>query len=195
MARVAVLVVTVSACASATAPPHAAPTAAPPPVTPAADIGPCGLPGPLDAIAIYRQLERHSWAGYDRSQRVPDERFGTCTVARSQIRASDGALVAELGCGVRVVAPGIRDTLGIEIGALGADVLARAPVGRPLFCVGNGPGQIRCGLERAAADDDVDPSTYVVPGDLDDEVVRGDAAARFFAPRTVVELHANVWCH
>jgi hypothetical protein len=157
---------------------------------------PC-LPGPpLLATDLYQRLEKHAWSLYASEDEPPPppSKLGSCTVERNVIRAADGAVVAELGCGVRVLQRGIRDDLGLEIGALGRDVLARKPRPVPaLTCIPNGPDQARCAFERAP-DKDVDSSWYVVAGKLD-ETVTGDAAIAFFAPRTLVELDVSVWCH
>jgi hypothetical protein len=75
------------------------------------------------------------------------------------------------------------------------DVLDRKPrPHQPLTCKANGPDQVRCNFERAP-DSDTDSSWYVVAGTLDEDVLTGDAAVAFFAPRTLVELDVSVWCH
>jgi hypothetical protein len=101
----------------------------------------------------------------------------------------------ELGCGVRVVTKGIKDDLGLEIGALGKDVLARKKKPVPkLTCYGNGPSQARCHFDREA-DRDIDSTSYVVAGALGEDALTGEAAAKFFAGRPLVELGVSIWCH
>lgn len=189
-----------SACGSAAAP--AAPRAPEPgkplraePAMPT----PCfrGDP-PLEATKMYTRLEPFAMSLYaDPTERAPKGSYGTCTVEKNVVRDEHGRLVAELGCGVRVVVPGIVDEVGVEIGALGQDVLDRKP--RPLtgvVCHSNGPEQTRCGFERPEGSD-TDPSSYVVAGELPAgvEVLTGDAARAFFAERQIVELHVSLWCH
>ncbi len=153
---------------------------------------------PLVALDMYRQLEKHamSWMMPD-DERVPPEPYGTCQVASSQLRAADGTLVAELGCGVRILVPGIRDDLGLELGtgARGQDVLDRLPAPTPpLTCWANGPDQTRCRPDRAD-DSDTDASSYVVAGSFAGDALTGEEALAFFAPRPLVELDVSVWCH
>ena len=150
---------------------------------------------PLEAIDVYRRLEAHSWALYGPEEDAPPpEAFGTCTVTGGRIVAADGTPVGELGCGLRILVPGIRDDVGLELGARGQDVLDRSPGHPPLTCFPNGPDQARCRFDRAE-DTDTDSTTYVVAGALGEDVLAGDAALAFFAPRPVVEIGFSVWCH
>lgn len=113
------------------------------------------------------------------------------------MKAADGTLVAELGCGVRIVVPGIRDDLGLELGtgARGQDVLDRLPKpSPPLTCWANGPDQTRCRPDRTD-DSDTDASSYVVAGSFAGDALTGADAVAFFAPKTLVELDMSVWCH
>ena len=159
---------------------------------------PCFPDGPpLDGRAVYERLQRHAMAAFGpEDEAPPPEPFGTCTVTRGILRAADGTAVGELGCGLRILVPGIRDDLGLELGARGQDVLDRRPAPRTrLVCHGNGPGQARCNFERAD-DADLDGTAYVVAvdGDLAEPLV-GPAAEAFFAPRRLVEIQLSVWCH
>jgi hypothetical protein len=158
---------------------------------------PCISGPPLAAADIHQKLERYAWSLYDGvdAEPPPPTTFGSCSVERNVVRAADGSVVAELGCGVRVLKRGIRDDLGLEIGAHGRDVLARKrrPLA-PLTCLPNGPDQARCRFDRDEPDVDLDPSWYVVAGRLD-ETLTGEAATAFFAPRELVELHVSMWCH
>jgi hypothetical protein len=104
-------------------------------------------------------------------------------------------LIAELGCGVRVVVPGIVDDLGLQVGARGQDVLDRKK--QPLAaiaCFANGPNRVRCTFAR---DPDMQnsASSYVVAGKLGKDVLTGDAAKKFFAARRLVELGVNICGH
>jgi hypothetical protein len=184
--RMLVAVLTLAACGGAATEP-AAPAAAPKP--------PCFPDGPpLEASALYQQLERHAMSFMQPESAPPPEAFGTCKVSGTMVRAADGTPVAELGCGVRILTRGIRDDLGLELGARGQDVIDRTPAPRPrMFCTANGPGQARCGLERTE-EDDLDGTAYVVAGDVDDVLVGADAEA-FFGPKTIIEIHTSVWCH
>jgi hypothetical protein len=167
---------------------------APAPVPSAAGGAPC-FPdrSALDAAAVYAALDQYlpSYAADEPAKRGT---YGTCTVADGQIRTADGALVGELGCGLRILVPRIRDDLGLELGALGEDVLAKKPAPVPaLRCFANGADQARCSFDRAEGED-TDATAYVVGGSPGDGL-SGDAAVAFFAPRPVVEIHFSVWCH
>ncbi len=202
-ARAAVLVAVAGGGCAASAPPGVArapvagapgPTASP--AASAAAGAPCTAGPSLEASALYRRFERHAGWWSEGDEAPPPEPFGTCTVHRGELRAADGGLVAGLGCGVTIHVPGIRDDLGLELGARGRDVLARwtAPRGR-LVCIGNGPDQTRCRFDRAD-DGDPDHTAYVVAGGLGAvEALAGAAAEAFFAPREIVEIWHSVWCH
>ena len=194
LGRVALVLIGVVACGGSDA-------ARPPPAPAAAPAGnPCfaGAP-PLVADDVHKQFEKHAdflWAGSDTGA-PPPETFGTCTVHEGNIRAADGTVVAEIGCGLQINVRGIRDDLGIEIGARGADVLSAwtEPHGQ-MECLGNGPSQTRCRYDRAE-DSDTDFTAYIVAGGLPagSDALTGAAAERFFAEREIVQIWHSVWCH
>ena len=161
---------------------------------------PCfaGAP-PLIADKVHEQFEPHaelSWAGSGNGP-PPAETFGTCTVHDGKIRAADGTVVAQIDCGLDIHTRGIRDSLGIEVGARGADVLAAwtRPHG-PMVCVGNGPSQTRCRFKRTHAHE-LPATSYVIAGSLPSgsDALSGLPAERFFAEREIVHIGHNVWCH
>lgn len=168
-----------------------------PPVRPATSVTPC-MPGPpLAAKDLYAALEPYAWSLYLREDEPapPPTTYGTCRVERNKVSAADGTPVAELGCGVRILVPGIVDELGLQVGARGQDVLDRAPKPlRPMTCMGNGPEQVRCMFERRE-DQDTDGTWYVVAGSISEDVLTGRAARSYFAARRVVEIEFSVWCH
>lgn len=144
---------------------------------------------------MHAQLEEYASSLYNEPDLpVPKGRFGTCSVVGNVVTVERGSIVAELGCGVRLVRTGIVDDLGLEIGATGQDVLDRKlrPT-EPLRCFPNGAAQTRCMFERAP-DGDTDGTAYVVDG-ATSEPVRGAAAVTYFASRTIVEIHVSAWCH
>jgi hypothetical protein len=167
------------------------------PVTPTEN--PCFANKPaIVAAEMWKTLEKYSWSVYlsEEEQAPPPTTFGSCKVERNKV-TSNGTLVAELGCGVRVLSRGILDDLGLQIGARGQDVLDRKPKPVPgLACMANGPDQVRCHFDRAE-DSDLDASWYVVSGKLgkDDDALTGNAAREFFASRTLIELDVSIWCH
>jgi len=187
--------VVLGACASApTISP--VPAAAPPQLPGAGDPCHAGAPA-IAAAAVWKQLEPYSWSVYANPDEAPPPptSYGQCRVARNQVTAPDGTLVVELGCGVRVLRAGIYDQLGIQVGARGQEVLARHR-GSPLTCFANGPDQVRCHFDRDAGDDsDLSTNWYVVEGALGEVPLTGQAAYAYFAPRTLVEVGANIWCH
>ena len=192
IAMIHVCVLALVACGSAARP-------SPPPPPPQAPSGgaPCfAAKAELRAGDIYKELEQYSAAWYlgDEDKFPPPKQWGTCTVARGQIHDASGALVAELTCGLRVMSPRIVDQLGIEIGARGKDVLARSPNAPPLQCVSNGDGHARCRFARPEGAE-TDGNSYVVRGELDGDILTGDAANAFFADREIVEMLVSVWCH
>ena len=146
---------------------------------------------------MYKELEKYamSWMMPD-DERPPPEPWGSCTIADSKITAADGTAIAELSCGVRILVPGIKDDLGLELGtgARGQDVLDRVPDHPPLSCWANGPTQSRCRFDRAD-DNDTDSSSYVVDGSFAGDALTGADAVAFFAPRELVELDVSIWCH
>ncbi|MEO8702426.1 MAG: hypothetical protein ABI867_20450 [Kofleriaceae bacterium] len=155
---------------------------------------------PLVAAEIVKRLSKYMGSMYegesDPAVKPPSTTFGSCKVVRNAITDRDGSLVAELGCGMRVVKRGIVDGRGVQVGSLGKDVLAKKT--GEVRCVSNGPGQVRCHVAVSASPTsvDADGDAYVVAGDLgDEEVVTGAAARAFLAPRRLVELHVNFWCH
>lgn len=186
---------------------HAAPPAAPgaPATAPAASASTAASGAPcfadraaLDGTDVFKQLEQYGimFQGPDPAA-APRTTFGTCTVADGKIVDAAGTTVAGINCGLDIFVPGIRDDLGLMIGAHGQDVLTRLRPGHgQLVCRSNGPGQVRCNPERGE-DDDTDPSWYVVAGDLTagTDVLTGAAAEAFFAPLVLVEIEMSVWCH
>ena len=168
-------------------------------VAPVVTNNPCfaGKPA-IKAGTLWKDLEPYSWSVYlnPDEQPPPPTTYGSCKVERNQVTTASGQLVAELGCGVRVLVPGIHDGLGLELGsATGKDVLDRWPKPQPnLTCIGNGPDQTRCHFDRAP-DSDTNPDSYVVAGTLDKDAVTGEAARAFLADKRIVELHVSMWCH
>jgi hypothetical protein len=169
-----------------------------PPAAPASiSSTPCFPGPPLVAGAMYEALEKYAWSLYlsENEPAPPPTTYGTCKVERNVVSAADGKVIAELGCGVRVLSPGILDDLGLQLGARGQDVLdrKRKPV-RPLTCMANGPDQVRCTFEREL-DSDTNSTWYAVGGALAEDVLTGDAATTYFAPRSIVEIDVSMWCH
>ncbi len=153
---------------------------------------------PIAAADLWKALEKYSWSVYQSAEEKPPPptMYGSCKVDRNKVTTTAGTLVAELGCGVRVLVPGIRDSLGIELGtATGKDVLERRPKPTtPLTCLANGHDQARCHFDRAE-NADTDSDWYVVAGQVGDEPLTGDAATKFFSDKRLVELDVSIWCH
>ena len=164
---------------------------------PVASTTPCFPGPPLVATDIYKALEKYAWSLYlsEDEPAPPPTTYGTCKVDKNRVTSADGKLVAELGCGVRVLAPGILDDLGLQLGARGQDVLDRKPKpAHPMTCTANGPDQVRCMFGRGE-DEDTDSTWYVVAGALAEDVLTGAAASTYFAARPIVEIEVSVWCH
>ncbi|MEO7097108.1 MAG: hypothetical protein ABI175_27860 [Polyangiales bacterium] len=158
---------------------------------------PCFPGPPLVATEMFKTLEKYAWSLYLGPDEAapPPTTYGSCTVNRNIITSAAGRTVAELGCGVRVLSPGIVDELGLQLGARGQDVLDRKAKPVPaLSCMANGPDQVRCMFERRD-DKDTDETWYVVAGTLSEDVLTGPAARRYFATRSIVEMEVSVWCH
>jgi hypothetical protein len=185
------LVVALAACG------HAAPPAPSPPIPAVATDNPCfaGKP-PIKASEMYTALEKYAWSLYQSEAEPPPPptTYGSCKVDRNKVTSADGALVAELGCGVRVVKRGIVDGLGLQLGARGQDVIDRKRATTPLSCFANGPDTVRCRWERADGSD-TDDDWYVVAGSLGEDPLTGEPALAYFRSRTIVELDVSVWCH
>jgi hypothetical protein len=179
--------IALAACA-ASAPPASRPSAQ-------RTTAPCFPEKPaLRAQDIYTQLESFAESLYAGEDTPPKQgTFGTCSVERNVIFAADRSIVGELGCGVRILVPGIQDELGLEVGARGRDVLDRKKPLRRLECIPNGPDQARCMFERAP-DTDTDGTWYVVRGALA-TTITGDEALAYFAQRPIIEIEYSVWCH
>lgn len=200
MTRFTVAALVLAAC-------HAAPTVQAPPATPPSAPAPPAATGGapcfpdravLDGAAVFKQLEQYGvmFQGNEPAA-APRTTFGACTVAEGKIRDAAGATLAEINCGLDILAPGIHDDLGLVLGARGQDVLARLPAGHgPLVCRANGPGQVRCNPARRE-DDDNEASWYVATGALPagTDVLTGADAEAFFAPLVVIEIEMSVWCH
>ncbi|HEU0036000.1 MAG TPA: hypothetical protein VFQ53_35555 [Kofleriaceae bacterium] len=150
----------------------------------------------LSASAMFKTLEKFAWSLYDTGDAPPPKgSYGTCTVEKNVVRDASGKTVAELGCGVRIVVPGIHNDLGIEVGARGRDVLASPKRPKtPLVCRGNGEGQTWCRFDRLP-DTDTDLDGYVLAGELGEEVLTGKRALAWFRDHRIVEIHTSVWCH
>lgn len=185
--RAALLLIATSlGCGGGGSRPAGAPAAAGAPCFPDREV--------LIATEVYKALQNYL-PRLDEGEVTPSGTFGTCTVSDGAIRTADGVLVGELGCGLRILVPKIKDELGLELGALGADVLARKAVPVPaLRCLPNGPDQVRCTFERGE-DDQNDATAYVVAGTLVDTGLIGEPATRFFATRRIVEIDHSAWCH
>jgi len=177
----------------ATAPTTTTPAATPPTASGAT---PCFPGGPaLEALAVYQKFEQYAISVYEPDSAPPKIAYGTCTVENSQIREADGRVVAELGCGLRVMTAGIVDDLGLQLGARGQDVLDRKPHPVPsLRCMANGPDQVRCMFDRRE-DEDTDATWYMVAGQLGEDALTGAAATAYFGPRPLVEIYVSSWCH
>lgn len=174
---------------------HSAPVPTPPVPTVAGN--PCfaGQPS-LAASEMYRALEHYAWSLYAPADQAPPPptTYGSCKVDRNKVTTADGKLIAELGCGVRVLTRGIHDELGLEIGSRGSDLLAKTHATQPLECLANGPDQVRCRFDREP-DTDTDGNWYMVGGSFSGDVLRGDDARAFLASRQILELDVSVWCH
>jgi hypothetical protein len=158
---------------------------------------PCFPGPPLVATDIYKALEKYAWSLYASADdpAPPPTTYGSCKVDKNIVSSADGKVVAELGCGVRILWRGIRDDLGLELGARGQDVLDRKPKPvHPMTCTANGPDQVRCMFGRGE-DEDLDSTMYVVAGTLTEDVLTGPAASTYFAARPIVEIEVSVWCH
>jgi hypothetical protein len=150
----------------------------------------------LTAREVYDANSQHA-LGFGSTDEVPTpaSMYGTCRAEAGKITDAGGALVAEIGCGVRIVRRGITDELGLQIGVRGADVIAAKPKPHTaLQCFANGPTQTWCRFERAE-DEDTDGTSYVVDGTITEETLTGNAAVAYFSPREVVEIHYSAWCH
>ena len=170
------------------------PVAAPAPV---ASTTPCFPGPPLVAKDMFKTLEKYAWSLYLSAAETapPPTTYGSCKVDRNIVTSADGKVVAELGCGVRVLSPGILDDLWLQLGARGQEVLERKPKPvHPMTCMANGADQVRCMFERGE-DEDTDSTWYVVAGTLAEDVLTGAAASTYFAARPIVEIEVSVWCH
>jgi len=177
-------------------------TAAAPKTTPkptVATTNPCfANKPPIVATEMWKTLEKYSQSLYLGEDEPPPSptTYGTCKVERNRVTTPSGTLVAELGCSVRVLVPGIVDELGLQLGRVrGQDVLDRSPQPpRSLTCMNNGPDQARCQFARPDGGE-TDPTDYRVAGSIAEDVLTGDAATKFFASRPLVEIGVSIWCH
>ncbi len=193
------VVIALAGCSSAGPPPVTSTTVARPNAAIQPTENPCfPTATPIRAIDMWHTLEKYSWSVYlqEGEPTPPPTTYGSCNVNLNKVTAADGHLVAELGCGVRVLGRGIVDPMGLQIGAAGKDVLDRWPHrGQPLTCMANGPDQVRCRFDLSEAAGDDEHSYFVVAGSLGEAVLTGEAAVAYFAPRPLVELDVSVWCH
>jgi hypothetical protein len=143
---------------------------------------------------LHSALDVYTYQYVEGDKLPPPIKYGTCRVSAGKVVAANGGLVAGLGCGTRVVVPGIRDDYGLEIGAFGKQVLDRIQPDRALVCVSNGPRQVRCIFASVLEENRSGPS-YVVAGMLKTDQLTGDDARKFFASRRLVELHVVATCH
>jgi hypothetical protein len=196
MRLVAVLAVTALGCTHASAP-APVPTAA---AVPGATRAPCSLgKRPLEASWIYRQVEGHI-RDHVEGEDVRPVRLGSCvfdgTILSEYGPNYSRVVVAEIGCGVRILRPGVLDHAGFEVGVTGAEVIERRSGEGQMRCRANGPDHARCWFQPSESNgSESNPSEYVVAGTVGDEDLVGDRAIGFFSIRTVTEMLANVWCH
>lgn len=186
----AAIVVLLVACGGGGSPGPVAPAPKPP-------TAPCFADRALlTAREVYDANRQHALGiGSVEDPPTPASMYGTCRAEAGKITDAGGALVAEVGCGVRIVQRGITDELGLQIGVRGADVLAAKPKPHTeLRCYASGPTQIWCEFERAE-DQDTDGTSYIVDGTITEDALVGDAALAYFSPREVVEIHYSAWCH
>ncbi len=155
---------------------------------------------PIIATEMWKTLERYANLR-DRHVEVvpPRRRYGSCIVDRMEVTSAAGDLVATLGCGVLILASGIRDPYGLEVGQQGGAVLSQR---RPqhLECRQDGPSKVRCQFWREDGKS-LEPFWYGIAGRLDelpnvdaDMVLTGDSARTFFATHILVEIVASVRC-
>jgi hypothetical protein len=154
---------------------------------------PCFPGQPLDAWKLYRDLEPYSTLFSDYERKTTS--YGTCTVDDAALREADGSLVAELGCGVRVVRAGIVDEHGAHVGMRGSELVTR--LARHTWfetrCVANGPEQTRCAY--LGGEGSPRGNEYVVAGGIGEQILLGDQALAFLRTRTIVEMHVRTTCH
>jgi hypothetical protein len=196
MRLVALLAVAALGCTHAPAP-APVPTAT---AVPGLTRAPCGLGNrPLEASWIYHQVEGHIRTSTE-GEIVHPVQLGSCVFDGETLSESgpnySRVVVAEIGCGVRILRPGVLDHAGFEVGVTGAEVVERRAGEGRMHCRANGPDHARCWFQPFASDgNESNPSEYVVAGTVGDEDLVGDKAIGFFSIRTVTEMLANVWCH
>jgi hypothetical protein len=196
MRFVAVLAVVTFGCTHSPAPAPVPTARVVPGVTPA----PCSLgKRPLEAQWIYHQVEAHIHDQVE-GQEVRPFRLGSCVFDGSILSeygpSYSRVVVAEIGCGVRIMRPGVLDHAGFEVGVTGAEVIERRSGEGQMRCRANGPDHARCWFQPPESEGESgNPSAYVVAGTIGEEDLVGDAAIGFFSMRTVTEMLANVWCH
>lgn len=155
----------------------------------------------LSARDVHRDLEPFE-DGLNAPPRRRRGRYGRCTIADGVMRESDGRQVLFLGCGFTATAPGIVDDRGFGVGARGADILARVPRATERIACLNWLGdhdRTYCWFgaddEEGDSSEDEWQASYIVTGNIGGDTVRGEAAARYFSPRTVVALQVRAECH
>lgn len=167
---------------------------------PVAGGAPCFPGPPLVATTVHQQLERFSASigNWDGRAPLPRGRFGDCRVVDGKVIDAAGDVVAELGCGIGVWQPGIVDDLGLQIGAAGADILAREPnaAARLVCMIG---ARTDCWFRDP--DDNGEPrATYTLTDPLpapegSPVSVQGADAVAVLRARRVERFHMTVYCH
>ena len=158
---------------------------------------------------IWRDLSQYA-IGMS-SDQPPSTRYGTCTIADGQLRDANGALLAELHCGISVYAPGIIDHLGFEVGARGTDVAAahvaeyreaEAQYDPPrrltadAMCWAEGDKHTRCWIDRGDGNEPGSHYVFAATTPMPERgPLKGAHARTFFASHTVARFTVRITCH
>ena len=155
----------------------------------------------MSADSVFEDLEdyavspsRSSLAVLRGEQAAPTRMYGTCRVANGEVRDSAERLVAKLHCGIELFVPGIHDPAGLEVGLMGARVIAAHEAGADtLVCVG-GRKSTECRF-RDVGQKVAPRMRYRVMGVPTDAVVTGTQAVAFFRDRRIAGIFVTVDCH
>lgn len=151
---------------------------------------------PLVAGNVWYHLRHFSASQdfWDGESPLPEGRYGRCAVKGGMLFDPRGRRLAKLHCGIEVERRGLIDHLGLEVGALGKQVIERTrPENEELVCTGYTGGS-RCYYHSDRGHEP--PARYIVGRTLaGGAVLRGKAAERFFRDQRIKTIFVTMSCH
>ena len=152
---------------------------------------------PLVAANVSYHLRAYSASMdfWDGKSPLPKTTYGRCKVREATLFDPRGRRLAKLHCGMTVERKGLTDHLGLEVGALGKQVLERSrPQKHETFSCTSYTGGSRCWYQSSRGHE---PRTsYILRRKLKRSVaLKGADAERFFRGQRIAKIFVTGNCH